>query len=168
MYPPPFPCPCGLTLDHLGLWRSHVQAVVGLHKLYLVMTWSSQFLDSLRNFQNFAVFSLWKNPKTFEIRATWPPSLAGPGMFLLPAWNHLLGAPNLTLPQFIFQFFFLLGEIFSIINHVILVLPEPFLWKGDPELVFGPGLSSEAPDSHVREWRSRPESGKPKRHICFD
>lgn len=101
------------------------------------MTWSSHSLDASGNWQNFAVFSLWKNLKTFEIRATWPPSLAGPGMCLLPAQNHLLGAPNLTLPQFIF----LLGEMFSIINCVVPVFPEPFPWKEDPELVVRPGLT---------------------------
>lgn len=98
--------------------------------------WPSQSLDSLGNVQNFTVFSLWKNMKTFEIRATWPPSLAGPGMCLLPAQNHLLGAPNLPLPQFIFS----LGEMFSIINYVVPAFPEPFPWKGDPELVFRPGV----------------------------
>ena len=33
--------------------------------------------------------------------------------------------------------FFYREEMFSIINHVVLVFPEPSPWKGDPELVSG-------------------------------
>lgn len=101
------------------------------------MTWPSQSLDSLGNIQNFTVFSLWKNMKTCEIRAAWPPSLAGPGLCRLPAQNHLLGAPNLTPPQFIFS----PGEMFSIINYVVPAFPEPCPREGDPELVFRPGVT---------------------------
>lgn len=50
--------------------------------------------------------------------------------------------------------FFLLGEMFSIINHVVPAFPQPLPWKGDPELVFRPGLTvGKSTGSHGREAR---------------
>lgn len=106
------------------------------------MTRSGRSLGSSGHFQNFGVFSLWKNRKTCEARATWLCSLAGPGTGLLAAQNHLLGAPNFILPQLIF----VPGKTVSIITRAVPATPEPFPWKGAPELAFRSGLlSAEAP-----------------------
>lgn len=85
----------------LGPWGSHVQAVGACRTLGYDVT--HQPISGLfRELSNLCCVLTLEKLKTFATRATWLPLPGQPRMCLLPAQNHLLGTPNLTLPQFIF------------------------------------------------------------------
>ena len=63
--------------------------------------------------------------------------------------------------------------MFSIINRVVPVFPEPFPWKGAPELAFRSGLYRWEHLVAMAEWRKGlvwdfPKSAEPDKHICFE
>ena len=74
-----------------------------------------------------------KKLKTFETKAAWSSSVASLGYACSGLRTTCLALQTLLYHSL----FFYREEMFSIINHVVLVFPEPSPWKGDPELVSG-------------------------------
>lgn len=97
----------------------------------------------------------------------------------LPAWAWDVPTPCSEPPAWRSKpdsttiYFFLLGEMFSIINHAVPAFPQPLPRTGDPELVFRPGLAvGRSAGSRGGEGRGLPadfpKPGQLRRHSCSD